>query len=101
MAGEKKRAPAARGASSGGGVASAGGSARQVAAKRKRLAKEFLAYTTTPGYAFTFGTGEFGSLGLGEDVTTKYRAAAVDVDGKRLLSVVRAGRVWVRSWPPV
>ncbi|KAF8057653.1 RCC1 [Scenedesmus sp. PABB004] len=61
-------------------------------AKRRRLLKEFLLPTDlTPGYAFTVGTNGFGALGLGEDVVEKFRAAHVDVAGKRLLSVACGG----------
>jgi hypothetical protein len=91
MAREKRQ----RSADSGDGAAprraAAPASKRLEAMKRRRLAKTFLAYPDTPGYAFTFGTGEFGALGLGEDTTEKLRPAHVDVDGKRLLSVVSAG----------
>lgn len=61
------------------------------AAKRRRILKEFILPSSQLGYCFTFGTNGFGALGLGEDVLEKYRAAHVDVDGKKLLSVVCGG----------
>jgi regulator of chromosome condensation len=57
---------------------------------RKRK-KEFLLPGVTPGYCFTLGTNGFGALGLGEDVVEKFRAAHVDVAGKRLLGVACGG----------
>lgn len=59
-------------------------------AMRKRM-KEFLLPGVTPGYCFTLGTNGFGALGLGEDVVEKFRAAHVDVEGKRLLGVACGG----------
>eukprot|EP00878_Enallax_costatus_P018153 GHUV01019101.1.p1 GENE.GHUV01019101.1~~GHUV01019101.1.p1 ORF type:complete len:563 (+),score=199.22 GHUV01019101.1:126-1814(+) len=58
---------------------------------KRRIEKEFLVHHLTPAYCFTVGSSDFGALGLGEDVTDKYRAAHVDVDGKKLVSVVCGG----------
>jgi regulator of chromosome condensation len=59
-------------------AAGAKGAAKEDAAKRRRIAKEFQVPLET-GFCFTFGTNPFGALGLGEDVTEKPRAAAVEL----------------------
>lgn len=47
--------------------------------KKRRLAKEFVAFTGKPGHCFTFGESLFGALGHGEDVTERRTALQVDV----------------------
>jgi regulator of chromosome condensation len=79
MAAPAKRARAASKRSAAAPAATAAkSSVKDAAAKRRRIAKEFHVPLES-GFCFTFGTNPFGALGLGEDVTEKPRAAAVEL----------------------
>jgi regulator of chromosome condensation len=55
--------------------------------KKRRLAKEFVAFTGKPGHCFTFGESLFGALGHGEDVTERRTALQVDVAEQQVLAI--------------
>lgn len=61
--------------------------AAAVAAKKRRLQKEFVAFTGIAGHCYTFGESLFGALGHGEDITERRTALQVDVDGQQVLAV--------------
>lgn len=56
-------------------------------ARKRRLIKEFVAFTGKPGHCFTFGESLFGALGHGEDVTERRTALQVDVAGQQVLAI--------------
>lgn len=63
------------------------GAAKDDLAKKRRLQKEFVAFTGIPGHCFTFGESLFGALGHGEDVTERRTALQVDVADKQVLAI--------------
>lgn len=60
---------------------------RDQQAKKRRLVKEFVAFTGVPGHCYTFGESLFGALGHGEDVTERRTALQVDVGEQQVLAV--------------
>lgn len=63
------------------------GAAAKDLQKKRRLQKEFVAFSGKPGHCFTFGESLFGALGHGEDVTERRTALQVDVGDQQVLSV--------------
>lgn len=63
------------------------GAAAKDLQKKRRLQKEFVAFSGKPGHCFTFGESLFGALGHGEDVTERRTALQVDVGDQQVLAV--------------